>query len=145
MGRTSNPGRGGGRGTGKGGRGRGGWNKKKNSNSDKKDTTNKKFLFTLLQSTVDVRVSAYETTLKKMYQQLMKDIKKYPEDVINTLKEKKKKDVLSTVTLGTSVALGLTPDEVEQARLEMRHTNWILFIKKGMLASGIKPLIRIYG
>ena len=90
MGRTSNPGRGGGRGTGKGGRGRGGWNKKKNSNSDKKDTTNKKFLFTLLQSTVDVWVSAYETTLKKMYQQLMKDIKKYPEDVIDTLKEKKK-------------------------------------------------------
>ena len=91
---------------------------KKNSNSDKKDTTSKKFLFTLLQSTVDVRVSAYETTLKKMYQQLMKDIKKYPEDVIDTLKEKKKKDVLSTVTLGTSVALRSTPDEQEQARLE---------------------------
>ena len=84
----------------------------------KKDTTNKKFLFTLLQSTVDVRVSAYETTLKKMYQQLMKDIKKYPEDVIDTLKEKKKKDVLSTVTLSTSVALGTTSDEQEQARFE---------------------------
>ena len=67
MGRTSNPGRGGGRGTGKGGRGKGGWNKKKNSNSDKKDTTSKKFLFILLQSTVDVRVSAFESTLKKMY------------------------------------------------------------------------------
>ena len=93
MGRTSNPGQSGGRGNGKGGRGRGGWNKKKNSNLDKKDTINKKFLFTLLQSTVDVRVSAYETTLKKMYQQLMKDIKKYPEDVIDTLKKKKKKDV----------------------------------------------------
>ena len=48
----------------------------------------------------------------------MKDIKKYPEDVIDTLNEKKKKDVLSTVTLSTSVALGLTPDEQEQARLE---------------------------
>ena len=60
MGRTSNPEQGGGHGTGKGGRGRGGWNKKKNSNSDKKDTTSKKFLFTLLQSTADVRVSAYE-------------------------------------------------------------------------------------
>ena len=57
----------------------------------KKDTTNEKFLFTLLQSTVDVRVSAYETTLKKMYQQLMKDIKKYPEDVIDTLKEKRRR------------------------------------------------------
>ena len=114
MGRTSNPGQGGGRGTGKGGRGRGGWNKKKNSNSDKKDTTNKKFLFTLLQSTVDVRVSAYETTLKKMYQQLMKDIKKYPEDVIDTLKEKKKKDVTSKISLNTAVPLGTGPDEVEQ-------------------------------
>ena len=118
MGRTSNPGRGGGHGTGKGGRGRGGWNKKKNSNSDKKDTTSKKFLFTSLQSTVNVRVSAYETTLKKMYQQLMKDIKKFPEDVIDTLKEKKKKDVMSNISLSTTVVLGSTSDEREQARLE---------------------------
>ena len=108
MGKSSNPGRGGGRGSGKGGRGRGGWIKKKNSNSDKKDTTNKKFLFILLQSTVDVRVSSYETTLKKMYQQLMKDIKKYPEDVIDTLKDKKKKDVLGSVKLSTAVAIGTT-------------------------------------
>ena len=91
MGRSGNPGRGGGRGSGRGGRGKGGWNKKKNSNSDKKETTNKKYLFTLLQSTVDVRVSAYETTLKKMYQHIMKDIKKYPEDVIDTLKERKRR------------------------------------------------------
>ena len=77
-GKIRNPGQGGGRGPGKGGRGKGGWNKKKNSNPDKKETTNKKYLLTLLQSTVDVRVSAYETTLKKMYQQLMKDIKTYP-------------------------------------------------------------------
>ena len=89
MGKSGNPGRGGGRGSGKGGRGKGGWNKKKNSNSDKKETTNKKYLFTLLQSTVDVRVSAYETTLKKMYQQL-KDIKTYPEDVIDSLKSEQK-------------------------------------------------------
>ena len=93
MGRSGKPGQGGGRGSGKGGRGKGGWNKKKNSNSDKKETTNKKFLFTLLQSTVDVRVSAYETTLKKIYQQLMKDIKTHPEDVIDSLKSEKKKDV----------------------------------------------------
>ena len=118
MGKSSNPGQGGGRGSGKGGRGRGGWNKKNNSNSDKKDTTNKKFLFTLLQSTVDVRVSSYETTLKKMYQQLMKDIKKYPEDVIDSLKDKKKKDVLSSVTFSTAVPLGQTRDDIEQARLE---------------------------
>ena len=82
-----------------------------------------KFLFTLLQSTVDVRVSAYETTLKKMYQQLMKDIKRYPENVIETLKEKKKKDVLSAVTLSTSVALGSTSDEQEQSRLVTRITT----------------------
>ena len=55
----------------------------------------KSFLFTLLQSTVDVRVSAYETTLKKMFQQLMKDIKTHPEDVIDSLKDKKKKDIKS--------------------------------------------------
>ena len=118
MGRSGNPGRGGGRGSGKGGRGKGGWNKKKNSNSDKKETTNKKFLFTLLQSTVDVRVSAYETTLKKMYQQLMKDIKTHPEDVIDSLKAKQKKDVITGISLTTAVALGTTADEIEQARLE---------------------------
>ena len=48
----------------------------------------------------------------------MKDIKRYPEDVIDTLKDKKKKDVLSSVTLSTAVAIGTTPDEIEQARLE---------------------------
>ena len=118
MGRSGNPGQGGGRGSGRGGRGKGGWNKKKNSNSDKKETTNKKYLFTLLQSTVNVRVSAYETTRKKMYQQLMKDIKKYPEDVIDTLKDKKKKDVTSKISLNTAVPLGTAADEMEQARLE---------------------------
>ena len=41
----------------------------------------------------------------------MKDIKKYPEDVIDTLKEKKKKDVISNISLSTSVPLGKTSDE----------------------------------
>ena len=118
MGRSGNPGRGGGRGSGRGGRGKGGWNKKKNSNSDKKETTNKKYLFTLLQSTVDVRVSAYETTLKKMYQQLMKDIKTYPEDVIDSLKSDKKKDVTSNVQLKTAKAADTTADAIEEARLK---------------------------
>ena len=118
MGRSGNPGRGGGRGSGRGGRGKGGWNKKKNSNSDKKETTNKKHLFTLLQSTVDVRVSAFKTTLKKMYQQLMKDIKTYPEDVVDSLKAKKKKDVLSKVSLKTATAAGTTDEEKEEARLK---------------------------
>ena len=79
MERSGNPGQGGGCGSGKGGRGKGGWNKKKNSNSDKIETTNKKYLFTLLQSTVDVRVSAY--------------------DVIDSLKSDKKKDGTSNVQL----------------------------------------------
>ena len=109
MGRSGNPGRGGGRGFGRGGRGKGGWNKKKNFNSDKKETTNKKFLFTLLQSTVDVRVSAFETTQKKMFQQLMKDIKTHPEDVIDSLKDKKKKNVLNQTMLKTKT--GATTDE----------------------------------
>ena len=113
MGRSGNPGRGGGYGFGRGGRGKGGWNKKKNSNSDKKETTSKKFLFTLLQSTVDVRVSAFETTQKKMFQQLMKDIKTHPEDVIDSLKDKKKKDVLNQIALKTK-----TGDKSDEGKLK---------------------------
>ena len=118
MGRSGNPGQGGGRGSGKGGRGKGGWNKKTNSNSDKKETTNKKYLFTLLQSTVDVRVSAYETTLKKMYQQLMKDIKTYPEDVIDSLKSDKKKDVKNHEKMKTAKPADKSDKAKERARLQ---------------------------
>ena len=54
----------GGRGFGRGGRGKGGQNKKNGDpNPKKKDATDKKYIFTLIESTVDVRVSAYETTL----------------------------------------------------------------------------------
>ena len=91
MGRSGQPGQGGGRGFGRGGRGRGGFNKKNKTNSEKEETTSKKYLFTLLESTIDVRVSGYETTLKKLYQQLMKDIRRNPEDVVDSLKDKKKK------------------------------------------------------
>ena len=56
----------GGLGFGRGGRGKGGQNKKNGDpNSKKKHSTDKKYIFTLIESTVDVRVSAYETTLKK--------------------------------------------------------------------------------
>ena len=48
----------------------------------------------------------------------MKDIKKYREDVIYTVKYKKKKDVMSNISLSTTVLLGSTSDEGEQARLE---------------------------
>ena len=79
-----------GRGFGRGGRGKGGQNKKNNeSNSNKKDATDKKYIFTLIESTVDVRVSAYETTLKKLYEHLMKEIKCHPEEVVDSLKDKK--------------------------------------------------------
>ena len=115
---------------------------KKNSNSDKKDTTNKKFLFTLLQSTVNVRVSAYETTLKKMYQQLMKDIKKYPEDVIDTLKEKKKEDVISNISLSLQYHLAQHLMRGNKRGLRMRRSNWIMFNKKCILASMIRPWIQ---
>ena len=57
----------GGHGFGRGGRGKGGQNKKNGDpNPKKKDATDKKYIFTLIESTVDVRVSAYETTLKKL-------------------------------------------------------------------------------
>ena len=80
----------GGRGFGRGGRGKGGQNKKNGDpNPKKKDATDKKYIFTLIESTVDVRVSAYETTLKKLYEHLMKEIKSHPEDVVYSLKDKK--------------------------------------------------------
>ena len=127
MGRSGNPGRGGGRGSGKGGRGRGGWIKKKNSNSDKKETTNKKFLFTLLQSTVNVRVSAFETTQKKMFQQLMKDIKTHPEDVVDSLKDKKKKNVLNKEPLKTSTGAtseeGKLKEQLENEAYKLEYVN----------------------
>ena len=40
--------------------------KNNDQNSKKEDATDKKYIFTLIESTVDVRVSAYETTLKKL-------------------------------------------------------------------------------
>ena len=59
----------GGRGFDRGDRGKGGQKKKNGDpNSRKKDATDKKYIFTLIESTVDVRVSAYETTLKKLYE-----------------------------------------------------------------------------
>ena len=80
----------GGRGFCRGGRGKGGQRKKNNeSHSNKKDATDKKYFFTLIESKVDVRVSAYETTLKKLYEHLMKEIKSHPEDVVDSVKNKK--------------------------------------------------------
>ena len=119
MGRSGQPGRGGGRGFGRGGgRGRGGSNKKNKPNSDKKETTSKKFVFTLLESTVDVRVSAYETTLKKLYQQLMKDIRRNPEDVVDSLKDKKKKSFNNTISPFIEIApSGADAEKIQEVSL----------------------------
>ena len=52
----------GGRGFGKGGREKNGQNKKNGDpHPKKKDATDKKYIFTLIESTVDVCVSAYES------------------------------------------------------------------------------------
>ena len=72
----------------------------------------------------------------------MKDIKKYPEDVIDTLKEKKKKDVTSKISLNTAVPFGTGADEMEQARLENEAYKLDFLTKNVMLASGIKPWIQ---
>ena len=119
MGRSGQPGRGGGRGFGRGGgRGRGGSNKKNKPNSDKKETTSKKFVFTLLESTVDVRVSAYETTLKKLYQQLMKDIRRNPEDVVDSLKDKKKKSFNNIISPVIEIApSGANAEKIQEVNL----------------------------
>ena len=45
-------------------------------------------------------------------------LKRYHEDVTDTLKEKKKKDVTSKISLNTAVSLATGADEKEQARLE---------------------------
>ena len=101
----------GGRGFGRGGRGKGGQNKKNGDpNSKKKDATDKKYIFTLIESTVDVRVSAYETTLKKLYEHLMKEIKNHPEDVVDSLKDKNDN--------GQSQIIELLPKDADERKIE---------------------------
>ena len=53
-----------------------------------------------------------------MYQQLMKDIKTHPEDVIDSLKSEKKKDVKSHVQLKTAKPADKTEEAIEEARLK---------------------------
>ena len=62
--------RNGGRGGGKGAK-----KSQKTKKSTSKSPTNKKYLFTTLESTADVSVSTYETTLKKVYVYLMQNTK----------------------------------------------------------------------
>ena len=44
----------------------------------------------MVANTKDVRVSTHHATLKKVYEYLMKNIKEDPEDVVESLKNKKK-------------------------------------------------------
>ena len=88
MTKQSNPGRGGGRNSGKGGRGKGSFYKKNDKNGTKKSSNEKKYMFTLVANTKDVRVSTYNTTLKRVYEYLMTTIKERPDDVIESLKNK---------------------------------------------------------
>ena len=105
----------GGRGFGRGGRGKGGQNKKNNDpNSKKKDATEKRYIFSLIESTVDVRVSAYETTLKKLYEHLMKEIKNHPKDVVDSLKYKKVKNLDN----GQSQTIELLPNDADERKIE---------------------------
>ena len=102
-------------GFGKGGRGKGGQSKKNNDPiSKKKDATDKKYIFTLIESTVDVRVSACETTLKKLYEHLMKEIKSHPEDVVDSLQGKEVKDFDN----GQGQTIELLPKDADERKIE---------------------------
>ena len=81
MGRNTQGNRNGGRGGGKGAK-----KSQKTKKSTSKSPTNKKYLFTTLESTADVSVSTYETTLKKVYVYLMQNTKEYPADLVDSLK-----------------------------------------------------------
>ena len=78
---SKNGGQGGGRGFKKGQK-----NAKKQQDS-KKSPTNKKYLFTVLENSVDVSVSTYETTFKEVYEFLMKNIKENAADVVDSIKQ----------------------------------------------------------
>ena len=84
MGRNTQGNRNGGRGGGKGAK-----KSQKTKKSTSKSPTNKKYLFTTLESTADVSVSTYETTLKKVYVYLMQNTNDYPADLVDSLKEGK--------------------------------------------------------
>ena len=86
MTKQSNPGRGGGRNSGKGGRGKGLFYKKNNKSGTKKSLNEKKYMFTLVANTKDVRVSTYNTTLKRVHEYLMTTIKERPVNVIDRIR-----------------------------------------------------------
>ena len=68
---------------------------------------------------MDVRVSAYKTTLKKIYEHLMKEYKFYPEDVVDSLKDNKIKDFDS----GQCPTIELLPKDADKKIEEIRMIN----------------------
>mgnify|MGYP003320018837 FL=1 len=93
MARQAQPGRGGGRNSGRGGRGKYPYHKKGDKKDSKKSSNDRKHIFTLVANTKDVRVSTHTSTLKKVYEYLMKNIKEDPEDVVESLKKKKRIEI----------------------------------------------------
>ena len=89
MARQAQPGRGGGRKSGRGGRGKYPYHKKGDKKDSKKSSHDRKHMFTLVANTKDVRVSTHTSTLKKVYEFLMKNIKEDPEDVVESQKAKR--------------------------------------------------------
>ena len=77
---SKNGGQGGGKGAKKGQKGA------KFKQDSKKSPTNKKYMFTVLENSADVSVSTYETTLKKVYEYMMQNIKDNSADVVDSLK-----------------------------------------------------------
>ena len=59
----------------------------------KKSSTNKKYMFTVLENSADVSVSTYETTLKKVYEFLMENIKENPADEVDSFKQGKTMEI----------------------------------------------------
>ena len=62
------------------------YHKKSDKKDTKKSSNDRKHIFTLVANTKDVRVSTHNTTLKKVYEYLMKNIKEDAEDVLGSLK-----------------------------------------------------------
>ena len=121
MGRNANPGRGGGRNSGKGGRGKG-------FKKQTKPQVEKKHVFTLLANTADVRVSTHETTLKKLYEYLMQNIKDFPNDLVDSLKDDKKK-VFKEPTLDLEKEQKTSSaDEKEEEKARVSATNQAKFL-----------------
>ena len=125
---SKNGGQGGGKGAKKGQKGA------KFKQDSKKSPTNKKYMFTVLENSADISVSTYETTLKKVYEYMMQNIKDNAADVVDSLELGYTKEIPEPVfVVSNSVdpetekmenkALGY---DYVQARVERRKREEIL-------------------